>query len=454
MKIVKVTVLKNDNEIIDAIVEYDNYRVNRCYKTNRVNDVLEDFCKQENKTIQELYAMNIIKDISCSQDKRKLINSSINAINNYSKKTKKEEIINLLNSAMTIILGLSHNNIIYGIYIKNLALVPLVSISTLLCDSFYKSGMYNMIDSHKLKAQKRKRMALRVWSTFLLSINLLTLFKEDISYTLNNSYNKKIISTDLNDLNRENLSNYSLRYIQIEKIFSDLEQNPYLKVKDIEILMELKEYCNNNIYIDLDEFYDRLMTCRIFDYYSFNNTSSGHYEELSNKIRVFDDIQEDENLDRRSVILHEGIHMLGDFSHTFLNEGMASLIEHEYYEDESYFGIDNYFYERQCVRALCYLVGADTMLQAYTEKNQELLDYKLLEIYGTKEKVNQIYEYMNQYVSRECESKILYKALCDGNLTLEQKEEIPAYIYIDGITTNINFDKLFNKSENVKTLKY
>lgn len=454
MKIVKITVLKDADKTIDAIVEYDDYRVDRCYSYDKINGILEEFSKQENKTIQELYDTNNIVDTSYSSEKMKLINDGIDAINNYSNNNKKAVVYNLLNSAMTVAVGLSSNLYINGFYIRNLSVVPIISISALLCDSLYKSSVYNLFDIKKTKAVKVKRAALRMWSAFILSVNLLFLFKEDIPYFLNRSYNNEIISTDLNDLNRENLSSYSFRNMQINKIFNDLENNPYLKEEDIKILMEMKDYCIDNEYLNLNELYHKLMTCRIFDYHTLNYEPSGHYDKNDNKIRIFDNLEKNESMSRRSVILHEGIHMSGRFFNRFLNEGMTSLLEHEYYEYEAYFGTDDYFRERQCVRTLCYLVGSDIMLQAYSEQNQELLDDKLIEIYGSYEKVNSIYECMKQYASEVITSEVLYKVLCDGNLTLEQKEEIPSYLYVDGITTDFNFDNFFNDNESVKVLKY
>lgn len=450
MKIVNIVSLIKENEIIDSFVEYDNGDITRCYSYNNIENSFKEFSKQENKTITELFNMGYIKSIDYTND----ILNDFNKLVEYSSNgfLLKEKKIAMFNTSVTLF-----HILVNSIFIGSYDFSYIIGIISIFLPNKIDLTIGNKyFKTNKIRNLKGKQLMLRLYLTFLFTINLFTLSKDNMPYIVNNSYNNEIMNTNLDEFIDSDLTIDKINNQKIEKIFVDLINNPYLSQNDIEILMNMKEYYLDNSYLDLDDLYKKMMTLRISDKYNVLSNIDGKYMENLNMIRIFKSLDRDTNK-RFSVLLHEGIHITGDLNNRVLNEGMTSQLEHEYYENEAFLGTDGYFKERGCVRVICYLIGSDLMLKAYSQENQKLIDDELIKIYGSREKVNIIYEYMELYCRDKINHIILYNELCSGNLTIEQQEQIPSYIYLSGITTDINFDNLFNKKddkENVIVLKY
>ena len=465
MKIINILVLKDKkDEITDIYVEYRN-KIRRAYTKSRISEYFDMFSKQENKTIQELYDLDKIFDVQYSPKLMESLEELKNKFNDHESFTLKENIKAFLETFNVLVWIMTRNLIVKDYDVSYFSSLLLVLNAYLVIDSIKKASGFGLFMSKKIKKAESKLDLLRYYGLLLLMSSSLLFFKDEFKGYLHQDYYETVMDTDLDSLYSNELDDSSIRELKVEKIFNDLSNNPYLSDEDKEILYDLKKYYNNNPYLDLDELYKKMLTFKIEDYYAIGVNPEARYLKDTNTSEVYYHLDKDTSIDRSTIVLHEAIHMTGGFEYRFLNEGMTSLLEHEYFEKESLFGVDGYFFYRQCVRVLCYLVGSDTMLESYSESSQELLDSKMVEIYGSMDKVLNIYNAMDLYSNREKIDnelyptdeefdKQLYKLLCDGNLTEEQKLMIPNYICLMNTSEAVYPGNFFNIEENVKQLKY
>ena len=454
VKIINIIVLKNKkDEIIDIYVEYEN-RIERAYTSDKISFYLNLFSVQENKSIQELYNEDKIFDVKYSPKLLKSIEKLRNKYNNNQSLTLRENIKTYSETFNTLIWFMTRNLIVNDFYVSCISNLLLVLNACLVTDSISKSNCFDLFLAKKIKKAETKLDLLKYYGSLLLLSSSIIFFKDDVNNYLNQDYYESIMNTDLDNLYEDTQSNAEIRYLKIEKIFNELDNNPYLSTEDKEILKKLKVYYINNQYLDLDELYKKMLTFKIKDYYVVLEDSAAVYLDKDNISEVYHPLDKESSINRTTTILHEAIHMTGGFEYRVLNEGMTSLLEHEYFEEESFYGVDVYFFVIQCIRSLCYLVCPDVLLKAYSESNQKLLDAKMLEIYGSMDKILKIYSYMDLYTKDENVDKELYHLLCDGNLTEEQKLTIPNYIFLIDVTEEVCIGKFFNTEDTVKKLKY
>lgn len=445
MKIINIVSLVENNDIIDAFVEYDNGRIMRCYSYHNIEQAFQEFLEQEHKSITELYQSGYIQNVAYTKERLHTFNKLVE----YSVHNSSMEMKTVFFPTGITLLHLLVNCILIGNYdfsdvIGFISIIFPNKISLAKDDKYFKTN--------KIKNLRRKQILLKSYLAFLLAINIFTFSKEKVLSFTNQSYHDKVFDIDLDEFVDEGFSIDEIRKQKVEKIFTDFGNNPYLSQEDIEILMGLKKYYLDNPYLDLDSLYQKMMTIRIYDKYAIFTDIGGDYIRGFNVIHTFQSL-DGETMNRDSILFHEGIHMTGNFHNRVLREGMTSQLEHEYYEDEAFLGIDGYFEERGCTRVIGYLVGPDLMLEAYSQNNQKIIDDELIKIYGSKEKVNKIYFDMQLYCEDRIEHDVFYNDLCNGNLTDEQKEMIPSYIFLSTITTEVHFENLFYLKEKTKVLK-
>lgn len=272
----------------------------------------------------------------------------------------------------------------------------LINLSTSLM--FYWFNLFVNGKSHsKLNNKTKLRLALLI-STSLISI-VEALNIPDISTI---PYYKEIMDTDVDDLiDNEGLNELEYRDKAIKLVFDNLEDNPYLSDADYNILMKLEDYCEDNPYIDYNLLYHNLLTIRhrCLKNINPNNNIAGEYFINPNVIITYNTdllasnmyISDNNHvMTYEEVMLHEAVHSSGGLSTTYLDEGMTSLIVSEYFSNGN---INNgYGINVQITKLFCDLVGSDTMLKAFSLKDETIIKEKLIEVLGNEVYVDAFYK--------------------------------------------------------------
>lgn len=202
-------------------------------------------------------------------------------------------------------------------------------------------------------------------------------------------YYYETVNTNIDDTgDYSNLNDKEYHDKAVSVVFENLHNNPYISDDDYDILMKLDKFCAENPYIDCDLLLQRLLTIRHRSLSCVNPKYLGSYNRKPNIISTY--IDKDIGTNYEEVLLHEAVHSIGSFDTRFLDEGMTSLIVSEYFTD----GIVNngYVAHVQVTKLFCDLIGSDTMLQAYSMENEDVVREKLLELFGNENYVNGFYE--------------------------------------------------------------
>ena len=142
--------------------------------------------------------------------------------------------------------------------------------------------------------------------------------------------------------------------------------------KEREQIRRLYPYFQDNEYLDFLKVYRNLNTIDVFYLENQNLNIAADYDRENNEIHVYNG----NSLERR--VPHEIIHSTGSFNINFLNEGMTSIIVSEYCYTQGNIG-NAYIPEVYLTSIIIELVGKDTMLEAYSKENTDLVIEKLLE---------------------------------------------------------------------------
>lgn len=225
-----------------------------------------------------------------------------------------------------------------------------------------------------------------------------------------------------------------------EILMKSLNTNPYLKDKEKQILKPIKQFFLDNQFLNYEETYYNLNTFSIHN--SILTKISGHIynykndqdNDVVNAITVESNLK---NINMKNIDIfekeeqdctygHELFHVIGGFSNPFLNEGMASLLTKEYfllYERNT----DAYFIQRKLTKILIEMIGADTMLDAYSNHNTELIKKNLNKINNNPELTDELFNYLDS---------VSY------NPTIENVKVIVDYLspYIENLDENTRYN--------------
>lgn len=189
---------------------------------------------------------------------------------------------------------------------------------------------------------------------------------------------------------------YENRDDQINKIFTDLENSPYLTESDAKTLQTLKEYISENPYISTNDIYKTFMTLQVVDKkYKGSESLGATYNPVTNTV----DFYGSDNVSRENILQHEFTHSTGQLDNAILNEGYTSILTSRIANTSK--RIDYYDKLRWCTEQVIDLVGEDIVLKAYTEENQSFLDQELKKHFNTSEHVKELYNLFMQYVNND-----------------------------------------------------
>ena len=214
-----------------------------------------------------------------------------------------------------------------------------------------------------------------------------------------------------------------------------IDRNWLLEEKEKEIAYSLEKYICANPYINYEDAYNRFATVSITNIPFRNGRVSALYDRSSNVIKNYNCYRKEQERFQMDMT-HEFVHITGHLDNVMLNEGMTSLICHEFY-DGNY--EDGYNRHPVMCKILCELIDSDTMLEAYSKHDMSIIENALYRIYPDKdyntqflnlldsyarcqrvdvveefvikEKVNEIVEYLNGYLRRAYISKDTKKAI-------------------------------------------
>lgn len=395
-KIEKILLLKNEKNLIYTVyVIYDNFTSKKYSSSKELKKVTEkaisEFMKQEKMSKKDLVHNKKIVITRMSDKKTEEVKKILNEANSYHLGCCVEKTLANTSFVSSILSFLFNHFFVYEIPVANLFTISSL-ISFIL--PLYSESLTEFEDKY-LEPEKQKKHLRKAIS--LITLSLISVIDiKNIPNITTLPYYYEIKNTDIEDTgNYENLTKEEYHKKAVDTIFNNLHNNPYLSEKNLNILLGLKEYYMENPYLDYNEVFQDMLTVRVYERYNLGSMIAGSHSEDKNIIYCYSNISSMLKYD--DTIEHEAIHMTGSLENQILNEGMTSLLQTEYFCN----GIqrDGYTREVLVTKALCEVIGSDTMLKAYSTENDSLIHQALLTIYRKEAKVDLIYQMMDIYVN-------------------------------------------------------
>lgn len=175
-----------------------------------------------------------------------------------------------------------------------------------------------------------------------------------------------------------------------------IADNPNLTNQERDVFYRYFSYFKDNPYLNYQDLYKRLKAVDVHDYDEkedrYIEGAAGYYLHLPlNEIVIqqhYDDAQD------MLILGHEGFHATNSGDSLFplpkaLLEGMNELITLEYFSRYPMDDLNSYLQFVTISRMMCELVGADTMLEAFTKNDYWIVYDALLKIDPEEKKANQ-----------------------------------------------------------------
>lgn len=240
-------------------------------------------------------------------------------------------------------------------------------------------------------------------------------------------YYLSIKSTNIED-------SYEGREEQVDKIFTDLSNSPYLEADEIEIINNLKEYIEENPYISLNDLYKTLMTLQVNDKTYVGKEAIGAvYDPDFNTISYYGSPR----VSKEYILEHEFVHSTGNLENLILNEGYTSILVSGIADTDR--KLDYYDEYRWCTEQVIKLVGDDVVLKAYSEDNQEFLDQQLARCFKNQENVQELYDLFERYSMPNSKvEKDVVEAFVYDNITDDEKDYLS---YVESMSQTCDFEQ-------------
>ena len=191
-------------------------------------------------------------------------------------------------------------------------------------------------------------------------------------------------------------------YILLNSIFNNKNLTEEQQLETFDLLPLLSD--NENI--DKENFYDTLENLEI-EYITrpefLKDTIAGTYFFPLHSISIYVSEKDDKN---DEILNHEKIHSLytniKNFAIPhFLCEGMTEILKNEYFSNHPFSELRCYIYETTLVKLICEILDPDTVLEAYTTGDMNLIYDKMDSIYGSpgdsKKIISKIDEILEKY---------------------------------------------------------
>lgn len=219
------------------------------------------------------------------------------------------------------------------------------------------------------------------------------------------------------------------------------DKNPLINEEDLEIAITLKEYLEENPYIDHKELYETFATLGIIHSknYSYENTAAVYFPN-DNIIETFD-MAYNSNLEYEDVLEHELIHSTGRLENQLLNEGMASLLQAEYSNQHTI--NDSYYDHVIMTKIFCELITPEKMLEAYTKKDMQIIKDEMLKLNPNEAYYNNLIDAMQKY-SEEYQERYT-NSLLNGSSVSE--EDLPSYEFTELLSPYLRSEKVSDETK-------
>lgn len=249
---------------------------------------------------------------------------------------------------------------------------------------------------------------------------------------------------------------------------TSIEYNHSLKELEKEIAYFLEGYMKANPYIDYYDVCARFFTVSIKNTLFWNGRTLASYDREMNRITNYNSMKKELECYKMNMF-HEFVHMTGSLDNVLLNEGITSLICHEFYP-----GVFEDGYNRNVVmcKIFCELIGANTMLKAYSNQDISIIENALYEIIPDQEFNQKFLCLLDDYAKYRRKDKIEESVLqekvdeivyylqnyLDSSMVSEEKKKIITDSYIvpfiveglDG-TSNLYFHSSENNYQKVRS---
>ncbi len=461
MNLVKIRVMQKPKGDKCVFIKFKNGNILNIdnIKEKHLQYYYKKFCQQEKKSLEDLineqkityeaFIPKVYYLLKKEAQKRNKYYNCLNTVNYFESLAISSSCIEWINMYLRIGNNESKKALTNLIYPPTLLNTIFILITSFV---LYRKNVVNI--SKKLQPKKYQNAQKRLFLVLIMNgLSILKAEGYDLTYLKNLNYILKQQDITLDNLvDTDNLSEEEIRLEKVNLVFEALDQNPFIKEEYHNYLNNLKPYLIDNVYIDLDKMYQDFKTYRIYDFYNYDsNIAAVHFKDENVSV-IYEnlDSQEDDSDYKAMKVMHETIHHTGTIAeYPFLNEGITSCLEREYnyqtYED--LFDYRVYKPEILATRFLTYLVSKDTILQAYSEENVEILLEKLDQIYKTRSNtkllMNILRIYVQKYPHLTEEDKNLIKEIIElGTLTQEQKDNYAYYLGLDNCYAD---DYLFNQ---------
>lgn len=197
----------------------------------------------------------------------------------------------------------------------------------------------------------------------------------------------------------DNEENYLLLHAVME--------NPYLSSKEKEVFYKFIEYFNDNPYINREEIYKNILNVNAR--FSLRAALQKKENVLAIYLPDYRDIIYFQLFPSVDTMAHEDGHCINDNKKmpNCIVEGIDQIISSEYFSETPFVLTTSYPYEVSFVKLLFEMIGTDTVLQAYTEDNPELIYEALDNLVGEKGKAKGVMEDLNWCFKNYSKNKFL-----------------------------------------------
>ena len=364
--------------------------------------------------------------------------------------------------------------------------ICLTSLSSMISSiGFFGAAYYNLKSNQlcsEVKSKKENILASKFKLSFSCLMLALNIGFNMTNFNINSDYMKQSIrlSKYLYILEKQdeilfNLDNpfsdnssFTLNVDEeVDVLMEAFDFNSLLSAKDLEIILSLEKYLEDNPYLDKQVLYEKFASIGIVKFLFDNGSVSGDYSRELNIVGIYDCWGKDKQ-EYSETMLHELVHATGYLDNYMLNEGMTSLICAEYFSD---FKVKNAYCDHVLItKIFCELITPEKMLEAYSNSDMSIIRNEMLKINPNVKDYEMLMLTMQEYGQRFKDTedfsdfvitneelirqmlKLLLPYLESEHLSEETKIQILCYMGYLGQWEVVGDKAYFNISDNFNDL--
>ena len=316
--------------------------------------------------------------------------------------------------------------------------------------AFALSDNLSYVEDKKSKRIVKKGKALLSLLTIVLQIDSLVTGISDLSinsqeFTRRQNIKEAINNTSNFRLSHENPFSSKIQVFEDDEvdgiIMNALENNSNLNSEDLSVAKSLVNYIEDNPYFDYEILYENLSSFSVVHSENYDDNVASSYFVDYNVIEMLQDSYLSDEWYQK-CLRHEIIHATGYLDNLILTEGMTSILEDEYGEDNSFY-TDDYHDHRLITKIFCELITPDKMLEAFSKRDMSIIHDEMLKIYDDEETYQELMSYLVDYGATYQDKKT--SVLSDSDIPFE---EYPKYQIKELLTPYIENSNISEKQKN------